>query len=144
LVTGRDEQLAESPCVDEAEVAALVERRDDVRVRRERRALGAADELPAHAEVHDEHIAGVELHQEVLALALHLGDLPADEERAELLALAVTADDAHGVLGRTDLHLLEAAADHVLLEIATHDLDFGKLHLSSLRSCVSSPPADGL
>jgi hypothetical protein len=72
-----------------------------------------------------EDAAVVEAEEDVLSLAVDLRDLPALEARGELLALGMSADHAHRVLGRTDLRLLDPASDHVLLEIPPHHLDFG-------------------
>ena len=105
LVRGGDEHLAERARIHVAEVAALLEREHDVRVRRERHALVRADELAAHPEVRHEHVAVVHVQQDVLAAALGLGELAPDEQVGELLALAVPADHPHRVLRRTYLGL---------------------------------------
>ena len=87
-------------------------------------------QLPAHPEVHDEHVAGIELEQQVLASALDLRDLAPVQARREVLALRVTPDDPHGVLGALDLGRLDPAAHDVTLQVTTHDLDLGELHPS--------------
>ena len=128
------EHLAERPRVDEAEVAALHELEHDVRVRRERLALVPAQQLPRHAEVHDEHVPAVEVHEEVLALAVDPGDLLARQAIRELLASRVPADDPHRVALRAHVGLTDPPTDDVLLQVSPDDFDLGQLH-----EPVSSP-----
>ena len=94
-------------------------------MRRDGHPLVAAQELTAHAEVHDEHVAVVEGRKDVFPLALDAGDLSALEHRREVLAPGVPADRAHRVLRGTHLDRFHPAADDVLLQIAAHDLDLG-------------------
>ena len=84
-----DEQLAEGAGVDVAQLAALGEGDHHVGVA-QHRILGTLgpQQLAAHAEVHDEHVAVavavgdlVEAHEQVLALALDGGDLAARRGR---------------------------------------------------------------
>ena len=88
LVGCADEQLAEGAGVDEAQLAALRER-DTTWVCFGAGSLrGSLQQLAAHAQVDDQQVAGVELEQQVLALAVDAGDLGALEPRDELLLRA--------------------------------------------------------
>src|SRR5205807_2343879 len=124
------------------EVASLLELDDDVRVRRQALTLRPAQELPGHAEVHDQHLALVQEQQQILALPVDLRDLPAGEQVGELLAPGVAADDAHRVSLRAHVHVPDAPADDLLLEVAPDHLYLGQLHptLLHLARHLTRPP----
>src|SRR6058998_309151 len=125
--------ISQGARVDEPEVAPLLEGDHDVGMGRERHPLVASDELAAHAEMDHKHVTVVQEQQDVLPTAVGLQDLAADQPVDELLAPAVPADDPHGILRRSDLGRGDLAAHDVLFEVSPHHLDFGKLHLRSLR-----------
>src|SRR4030067_1118668 len=104
--------------------------------------------LPAHPEGPAQHVAVVRVERDVLAAALGLRELAADEPIRELLALRVATDDAHRVLRRADLRPHDLAPHDVLLEVTAHHLDFGKLHSVPLVRLgldgALGPPAVGL
>src|SRR5579884_1333354 len=138
-VERRHEHLAERSRVDEAQLPALRERDDDVRVLRKGLLRGLrAQQLTGHAEVRDEHVAALEPHQQVLAAPVHAGDAHALEARHELLAVLVPPDRAHA------LHLdgLDPLAAHLAFEVAPDDLDLRQLrHPTLLRvPCPQRPP----
>src|SRR3954454_10686536 len=120
----RDEHLAERARIDEPQLAALGEGDDDVGVLGHR-LLGARGppQLARPPEGDPQHLAAVELHEQVLAPSLDAHELLADQRLGELLALPVTTDRAHP--GDVDgLHLL---ADDLLLEISPDHLDLREL-----------------
>src|SRR5215471_6016182 len=91
LLGGGDEHLPERPRVDEAEHPTLGEVEDYVRVLRVRipGPSPASQELAAHPQVNDEHVAIVEPEQEVLAPALYAADLVALQLGDEMLLVGM-------------------------------------------------------
>src|SRR6185503_7429323 len=80
-------------------------------------------QLAGHPEMDHQHLAAVELDEQVLAPTLDARELLAHQRLGELLALAVATDRAHP--GDVDgLHLL---ADDLLLEISPDHLDLREL-----------------
>ena len=107
--------------------------------------FGAArSSWPAHAQVDDEHVAGVEGEQQVLALALGAGDLDALEPGRELRGRLAPHRPLAG-----DLHRLDLLADDLPLELAADGLYLGQLRHGPPRSRPSgtsvrcSDPPDG-
>ena len=76
-------------------------------------------QLARHAEVDDQRVAVVELHDQVLPPPLDARELAAVELLGEQLALPVPPDAAHPV----DLDRLDLLADDLLFEIAANHLD---------------------
>jgi hypothetical protein len=119
-----DEHLAECARVDEAQLTALGERDDNVRVLGGRlaRSLGP-DELSGHPEVDHEDVAPVEPRQDVLAAPFDPGDLLADEPVRELLPIVVPANRTHAV----GIDRLHALPHYFPFEVAANNLDFRQL-----------------
>ncbi len=121
--TSGDEQLAEGPGVDEAQLAAVVEGDDHVGVLLHRVADLGAQELAAHPQVGDQDVAVVEVHQQELALAPDPVDPPSLQAGDELLVAGVAAHRAQA----GDDHLADPPAGELLLQVAADGLDLGKL-----------------
>src|SRR5205814_554104 len=96
-----------------------------------------SQELTAHAEMDDEDVAVVQLDQQVLAPAVDAGDLAALELGREVLLVRVTADRPHAA----DVHLLDALADHLLLQVAPERLDLGQLRHRRPPPRPPTPPS---
>ena len=117
-----DEQLAEGPGIDVAQLAPLSEGDHHVGVLR----LGVLDrlhpdQLAAHAEVDHQRVARVEGHQQILAQPAHRLDGPPLERGPEVLGRGVAAHGApigHG-------HRLDLLARHFARQVLTQRLDFG-------------------
>ena len=119
-----DEHLPEGARVDVAQLAALGEGDDDVGVLG-LGVLGGLDpqQLPAHAEMHDERVPAVERQQQVLAQPAHRLDGVALEEGPEVLGRGVPAHRA--AVGHRDR--LDLAAHHLAGQVLAQRLDFGQL-----------------
>ncbi len=136
---GRDEQAAEHPLVDEAQLASLVgagqpEANPQVSL------VGGLgwlhEELPAHPEVAQQGVTVVEGQPEVLAPAAHRLDAAAGQRRREARGAArVTA-----YRPRVEhLHGVDGGPEDVPLQAGPDDLDLGQLgHQSSTVAASGS------
>src|SRR3954469_19166458 len=95
-------------------------------------ALRYDEQLPAHAEMSEDCVAGVQWQPQVLAATTGTVDAPSFEDRAEVFRSCEVA--SYGARVRHDDGLDASAADS-LFESATHDFDFGQLrHVSRRRT----------
>ena len=97
----------------EAELATVIERCADVRVLRDRCVRITDEEVPGHAEMHHELVAGVETEEQVLAAAFHRAEGLSGEQRREHPAVGV-AHDVRAVDG----HVLDPPARDRTAKIA--------------------------
>ena len=136
-----DEELAEGPGVDEAQLAALGEGDDHVGVLVEG-VLGPLGplELAAHAQMDDQHVVAVEAEEEVLAGPADRRDGAALEPGPELLAVLVATDRALA------LHLdrLDPPADDLLVRSLRIVSTSGSSGIAPHPSLDRSALGDGL
>ena len=85
-----------------------------------RRAALRDEEAPGHAEMHDQHLAGGEIGEEVFGAPAERDHLLALEARGEALG------KGQAQIRTALLDLVEARADHRGLEAAADGLDFGE------------------
>jgi hypothetical protein len=120
-----DREAAERALVHEPQLATAVrERQPDPQVLLVRR-VGALDEqLPAHAEVGGDGLAGVQRQPQVLAAALRRGDRPAHDPPGEVRGTGLVPPDRPGVV---HLDRVDGPAGHPPREAVADDLDLGEL-----------------
>ncbi len=86
------QQPAETPNVPIAQVPAIVQREDGVRVRLQRCIRADKPQLPSHAQVNDQQHVALQLDEDVLSAPSHIADPHAGNRLDELFRLRMPND----------------------------------------------------